>query len=510
MTEITPWEAANNYNGSTDSERYLTYLAKRTFLSLWSYPNTFVDKGRVNGKGDGKELCDLLVVFGKNIIIFSDKHCAYPTHPDEVVAWKRWYKSAIDKSVKQLIGAERTLNNLAERIYLDKLCTVPFPLRLPDPGEARIFLVAVTRGSYEACKEYWNHQSTGSLILDTELMGAKAHDVPFKIGWPAGRERFVHVLDELTLNVLLRELDTVTDFIDYLDAKETLLSTPGVEFMVCGEEDLFVQYALNVQEAKHKFPDIPDGATHVSFMEGEWANYLNSPQRAAKKNADKESYLWDDLIEYHSNFIRSGKATSPDLENTDPHQHEFVMRAMAEESRLSRRMLAQSLWYVMNNNPGHSASRVSHSGSNPKRGYVFLTLTNFYNQEYGTYREFRSTILTKYLIGSRLRLAEATEAIGIATEPASAVNSSQDFIYMKFDEPLTDELRAEIRAEMDAIGILREDTKIIKGSVYEYPVAFEGRQPKESIPRPQIDPPLMGLNRKQRRRLASMKRRDKD
>jgi hypothetical protein len=48
-------------SGATPSEKYLARLADRSFLNLWSYPNTFIDK-RVRGKGDGKELCDLLVV----------------------------------------------------------------------------------------------------------------------------------------------------------------------------------------------------------------------------------------------------------------------------------------------------------------------------------------------------------------------------------------------------------------------------------------------------------------
>jgi hypothetical protein len=59
--------------GTTASERYLAKLCKSTFLSLWSYPNLYSHEGRKNEKGVGKELCDLLVVFDNDIIIFSDK-----------------------------------------------------------------------------------------------------------------------------------------------------------------------------------------------------------------------------------------------------------------------------------------------------------------------------------------------------------------------------------------------------------------------------------------------------
>ena len=67
MTNATPWERAAESAGMTDAERYLTQLACKAFLSLWSYPNLFTDEGRSKGKGDGKELCDLLVVFGNSV-----------------------------------------------------------------------------------------------------------------------------------------------------------------------------------------------------------------------------------------------------------------------------------------------------------------------------------------------------------------------------------------------------------------------------------------------------------
>lgn len=56
-------------------------------LEPLSYPNVHTDEGRKKGKGDGKELCDLLVVFGNHVLIFSDKACAFPDHPDIKVAW---------------------------------------------------------------------------------------------------------------------------------------------------------------------------------------------------------------------------------------------------------------------------------------------------------------------------------------------------------------------------------------------------------------------------------------
>ena len=101
-------EPINRGKGATDSERYLAQLADKTFLGLWSYPNSFIDKR--NGElGTGKEFCDLLVVCGNDIIIFSDKSVTWPGSPDINLSWARWYRRAISKSVDQIRGAERWL-----------------------------------------------------------------------------------------------------------------------------------------------------------------------------------------------------------------------------------------------------------------------------------------------------------------------------------------------------------------------------------------------------------------
>ena len=45
MGKKTAWEQAAAAEGTTDSERALTRVAKKAFLSLWSYSNVFTDEG---------------------------------------------------------------------------------------------------------------------------------------------------------------------------------------------------------------------------------------------------------------------------------------------------------------------------------------------------------------------------------------------------------------------------------------------------------------------------------
>ena len=100
-------ETVTRSEGTTPSEKYLKKLCDRSFLSLWSYPSVFRDQGRTKGKGDGKEVADLLVVFENHVIVFSDKHIHFENTNDIVVGWSRWFRKAVLKSAQQTWGAER-------------------------------------------------------------------------------------------------------------------------------------------------------------------------------------------------------------------------------------------------------------------------------------------------------------------------------------------------------------------------------------------------------------------
>ncbi len=61
--------------GVTPTERYLAALCDRTFLNLWHYPSPY--------KSDGKELCDLMVVFENNVFLFFDRESRVFDRPDK-------------------------------------------------------------------------------------------------------------------------------------------------------------------------------------------------------------------------------------------------------------------------------------------------------------------------------------------------------------------------------------------------------------------------------------------
>ena len=53
-------------------------------------------------------------------------------------------------------------------------------------------------------------------------------------------KKFVHILNDFSLNLLMKELDTAPDFINYLTRKEDLFQ--NVDIIALGEEDMLAQY----------------------------------------------------------------------------------------------------------------------------------------------------------------------------------------------------------------------------------------------------------------------------
>lgn len=90
--------------GITTAERYLKRLCDRSFLSLWSYSGVYRDQGHLGRAEEGKEVCDLLVVFENHILIFSDKDCTFPESGNLDLDWSRWYRRAVESSARQVWG----------------------------------------------------------------------------------------------------------------------------------------------------------------------------------------------------------------------------------------------------------------------------------------------------------------------------------------------------------------------------------------------------------------------
>lgn len=282
--------------GLTESERYLGKLCEKSFLSLWSYPGLF--------KKAGQELCDLLVVCGDDVIIFSDKDCQFDCDKDLELAWARWYKKAIIKSANQAWGAERWIKQFPREIYLDPTCKTIFPFALPNPESAKFHLVIIAHQVSKVCKEHFG--GSGSLMICNDDVFAKEIGMPFVIGDLDKSKTFVHFFDDTTLDIVMENVDTITDFVSYLSKKELFLRS-GMSVMSAGEEELLAYYLKNVNEQdEHDFVLPKENINMISLDESFWENFKINPQRIAQKEADKVSYFWDHLIETFAKHAQEG------------------------------------------------------------------------------------------------------------------------------------------------------------------------------------------------------------
>lgn len=356
----------------TKSEELVYRLCTKSFLSLWSYPNP---KGK-----KGKELCDILVVCDPDVIIFSVKEVEFKDTGDQV-GWERWRKKAIEESCNQIYGAERWIASNPAVITREGEAGLAFP----ETSGRRVHRVAVALGSKGKVPMHFGDFGKG----------------------------FVHVLDEKSLDVLVRELDTISDFVQYLLDKESFYREGKLTiFGDGGEEDLLALYLANNRE----FPEEP---TVIVLDDDVWEGFKNAPQVKAKKELDRVSYVWDEIIEeLHQTYLQSNFITDVPYASHQFSDIEKAVRVMAREDRLSRRALSTSLVdFLQNSRSQKLKSRVAGS---PAQDVLYVFLVSDYDADR---RANMSELLGRCIVARGLT-QDRTRVVGIGAEFSRHVEGS--------------------------------------------------------------------------------------
>lgn len=325
--------------GLNESESYLVKLCQGTFLSFWSYPNLY--------KQVGKELCDVLVIFKEHIFVFSDKTCIFGKSGTISLNWERWYRHAIWNSAKQLSGAIRWLKKTPNAVFLDAKCNMPFPFEIKVDERTRFHQIIVAHGAKTVCKE--TNDGSGSLQIDTRLVSNR-ENIPdlFTIGRIEGSSGFIHVLDDVTLDIIMTNLDTVMDFAIYLCDKEDWINL-GKNIIAYGEEDLLAYYLCN-KDSNDINPLEKDnqGKDYIALAKNYWKQFESSSEFLAMKTLNNSSYIWDRLIEENLEHIRNG--TSYYISESILSNPDSLYGFFASLSRLERRVLADGFLEIIQNN----------------------------------------------------------------------------------------------------------------------------------------------------------------
>ncbi len=473
--------------GLTTSERYLAKLGERSFLNLWSYPNTFRDQMDHPGASQGKELCDLLVVCGPHIVIFSEKTIAWQSDKPTPVAWSRWFRSAVADSVKQIRGAERWIMQHPHRIFLDAACKSPLPIALPSPTERIIHRVVIAQGAAEACRRHFGRGS-GSIHIRPDIEGAAHFDAngghviePFCVGDVDPQGPFVHVLDETSLDIAMRELDTITDFTAYLQKKEAFIRA-GRLAKVEGEENLIAYYAVRInEEGDHDFTHPSGGAwplgEAITIDNGQYNAFASDPQYIAKKHAEQNSYVWDRLIEVFTRPLLDGTSLVPEGQAFNLQKSEIGVRQMALVSRFLRRSHGKAVLGAFEE--GRKTDRffrmMMDRGEKPgsEVGFFVLILNYLDWMEidgYDDFRKKRAYLAEIYAMAILAKFSALRHVVGIAMEaPGRDKGGAEEMVYGEQKE-WSDEERAELAGECERLGIFSSGMKETPISEAEYPV----------------------------------------
>ena len=369
------------------AEEFVHDLALKTFLTDWCYLNPRLP--------NGKELCDLLIVFDSVAIIWQIK--------DLKLGKQGKYKiSEVEKNLSQLSGARRQLFDLKTGIVLEN----------PRRG-----------------KEKFNPNNIKEIFLLSALLGEEEDFSPLIKEF---KNHTVHVFTRRFTEIILSELDTISDFTEYLRKKETCLRKIKSFTIIGGEEELLASYLFDGRNFE-KFVK----ADFVMIDKGSWAQLKNKPEYIAKKKADEISYGWDSIIDRaHEGSVK----------------YEKVARELARPNRFQRRYLSKVFYdahvQAHKDNVHDLYRRVF-----PTKGVTYCFL---FADDSGS-RELRKSMLVAICLVSRAKYQENKKVIGIATEKKIEPECSYDFCILDIPK-WTEENKQKVDRIQKDLGIFINPT----------------------------------------------------
>jgi len=372
------------------AESILHELAEKTFLIDWCYPNPVLR--------DGKELCDLLVVFDDIAIIWQLKDTKLDGNGN-------LKKSDIQKNQRQLLGACRQLFEL----------------------KTDVILTNPRRGS-----ETFN----SSDIKYVHLISAFFGDKPFITRTQEKvKEHLIHTFTKDFTEIVLNELDTISDLQRYLQDRERLSNTKTSLIVMGGEEQILAYYLTN-NRCFDKFKN----RNAVILEDDIWEGLKNNPKYQVKKEADRVSYLWDGIID--------------GSHEGDSFQNELIARELARHDRFDRRIYGKAFLeaHIKAHNRGETFRRFMHL-ENQDVVYCFLF------QDDPDPRENRKRHLKEMCHVARSKYKDK-KIIGIATEVKIKPGYSYDFALFKVHE-WTEEDQKELERIQANTDILKNPDKLL-------------------------------------------------
>lgn len=346
-----------------NAENFVYELTKKSFLIDWCYPTPKLP--------NNKELCDLLIVYDDTAIIWQIK--------DLKLENGQYKQSEVKENINQLSTSKR------------RLLEVNWSIELENPR----------RG-----KEIFNPEQIKKVYLISALLGSGEDSFSFA---EEVNGKMVHTFTREFTEIVLSELDTIQDFVEYLRKKEELLSLNNQITLIGGEKELLAVYLMN----NRSYEEYKE-ATLLMVDEGSWDNLVKKPEYIAKKKEDEISYGWDSII---------------NIAHTSGEGYEIIARELARPSRFERRQLSKSFsdaHLKAHNEKVYTTTRRIMEVGGTTYCFVFL--------DEKAPREMRKKLIQKICFAARGMFKNNKKVIGIATEMKIEPTCSYDFCLLELPE----------------------------------------------------------------------------
>lgn len=163
-----------------------------------------------------------------------------------------------------------------------------------------------------------------------------------------------------------------------------------------------------------------------------------------------------------NNLIRQSK--------DNPLEIEIVLRQMALENRLNRRVLAKSFIDKLNQNTKEAICfRYQFKENDYSVIYVFIIINQSFNHNYDEYQKLREYLLYEYSMAIKSKYKELKKIVAIGRESLEEENPTYSLFYREFEEwSYSEQIEAEKLCKIG--GYLKDkNTEKFSREEIEYP-----------------------------------------
>ncbi|MGV3587678.1 MAG: hypothetical protein ACO1OF_11785 [Adhaeribacter sp.] len=222
----------DSYSKGKIGEEFVNELATKSFLDYWCFLNP------KDEKGNRKEICDLLILFKEVCIICQIKNYEFKNN------YARYFRKTVESGAEQIQGAERKLFQSNRAIYIKN---------------EKQGLIKFNREKYTQTLRLIIHLGEGVQFQNLGRLSESNY-------------KFIHILGKEDIQYLLKELNTISDLVDYLKAREALVSKIN-KIVIWGSEKDLLGFYLRIKPHFEEF--INSNEDECLFIDGEnsWNDY---------------------------------------------------------------------------------------------------------------------------------------------------------------------------------------------------------------------------------------------